>query len=246
MPQCIQLLIVDDHPALRRGLIALIQHEPDLTVVAEASNGIEAVEKAHALQPDVILMDLALPRKNGLEAIREICADCPEIKILVFSSFSDGDRILAAMQAGAIGYLTKDGTPQEIFDAIRAVHQGKPTLNPQVELSLLHQIQYNHVEDDLAFGSLTVREIEILRWLAQGLTNGAIAKNAEIKEGTVRSHISNLLNKLGLSNRAQAAIYAIRKGLIDLNVDSTSKSTIVDVPSANWQEKDRHLSDDEI
>ena len=142
--------------------------------------------------------------------------DCPEIRILVFSSFSDGDQILAAMQAGAIGYLIKDSTPQEIFNAIRNAHQGKPTLNPHIELSLINQIQQNRAVD-LPVEKLTEREIEILHWLAQGLTNNEIAKKASITEGTVRSHISNLLNKLGLSNRAQAVLYAIRKGLINLD-----------------------------
>jgi NarL family two-component system response regulator LiaR len=218
MDQPIRLLIVDDHPALRYGLVALFQHEPDFEVVAEASNGIEAVEKARSMNPDVILMDLGLPKKNGLEAIKEIIQFNPESRIIIFTSSSDGDKILAAIKAGAIGYLVKDNSPQEIFYAIRNAQQGKPTLSARTELSLFHQIQ-NNKPISHPMETLTARELEILRWLANGLTNADIANKAFVSEGTVRSHVSNLINKLGLENRAQAVIYAVRNGLVDLNLE---------------------------
>lgn len=214
--QPIRLLIVDDHPALRYGLVELFHHEPDFNVVAEASDGIEAVEKAFSQNPDVILMDLGLPKKSGLEAIKEILQRNPESRIIIFTSYSEGDQILAAIKAGAIGYLVKDNSPQEIFYAIRNAHQGKPTLSARTELSLFHQIQ-NNKSTVPNLQALTTRELDILRWLALGLTNSEIAHEATITEGTVRSHVSNLISKLGLENRAQAVVYAIRKGLI--NVD---------------------------
>ncbi len=216
----IHLLIVDDHPALRFGLVELFHHEPDFKVVGEASNGIEAVEKANLLKPDVILMDLGLPKKSGLEAIKEILQSNPEARIIIFTSYSDGDQIFAAIKAGAIGYLVKDNSPQEIFYAIRNAFQGKPTLSARTELSLFHQIQNNKpVTHDLE--ALTTRELDILRWLASGLTNAEIAQEASITEGTVRSHVSNLISKLGLENRAQAVVYAIRKGLVDVNDENS-------------------------
>ena len=212
----IRLLVVDDHPTLRFGLVALLSQEADFEVAGEASNGFEAVEKAANLHPDVILMDLGLPKKNGMEAIRDILALDPTARILIFTSSSDGDQILAAIRAGAIGYLVKDNSPQELFYAIRNAYQGKPTLSARSELSLFQQIQNNR-PTTLPIDALTARELDILRWLAHGLTNAEIAREATITEGTVRSHVSNLINKLGLENRAQAVIYAIRKGLIDVN-----------------------------
>jgi len=218
MGQPIRLLIVDDHPALRFGLVSLLQQEPDFSVVAEATDGNEAVEKAFEHSPDVIIMDLMLPRKSGLEAIREIMEKKPESRILIFSSSSDGDQILDAIRAGAIGYLVKDNSPQEILLAIRSAYLGKPTMSPRTEMSLFHQIQSNKTATP-PLEALTAREIIILRLLAQGLSNLEIAKAASITEGTVRSHISNLINKLGLENRAQAVVYAIRKGLITVDED---------------------------
>lgn len=218
--QPIRLLIVDDHPALRFGLVELFHHEPDFEVVGEAIDGVEAVEKAFSLKPDVILMDLGLPKKSGLEAIKEILKSNPESRIIIFTSYSEGDQILAAIKAGAIGYLVKDNSPQEIFYAIRNAFQGKPTLSARTELSLFHQIQHNK-QISASLEALTSRELNILRWLVLGLTNAEIAQEASITEGTVRSHVSNLISKLGLENRAQAVVYAIRKGLVDVNDEKT-------------------------
>ncbi len=215
MTKPIRLLVVDDHPAFRFGLVALLQQEPDFEVAGEAGNGIEAIEKACSLNPDVILMDISLPKKNGLEAIAEIRSCDPKSKIIIFSSFSDGDQILTAIKAGAIGYLVKDSSPQEVFLAIRAAYQGKPTLSARIELSLFQQIHNNKVQTQ-PVEALTARELEILRWLSMGLTNAEIAEKASITEGTVRGHVSTLIHKLGLENRAQAVIYAIRKGLVNI------------------------------
>jgi len=216
MEQSIRLLIVDDHPALRVGLIGLFKHAPDLLVIGEASNGEEAIDKAKDLKPDVIIMDLAMPKKNGLEAIKEILFTNPEIKIIIFTAFSDGQQIYAAIKAGAIGYLEKDSSAQDLFSAVRNAYRGESVLTHQIELNLIHQIQQNQTVD-FPIDKLTDREVEILRWLAQGLTNAQIAEKGCISEGTVRSHVSNLLNKLGLENRAQGVVYAIRKGLVNIN-----------------------------
>ena len=218
MEQPIRLLIVDDHPALRVGLVGLFKHAPDISVVGEASNGEEAVEKALALKPDVIIMDLAMPKKSGLEAIKEIFLLQPEIKILIFTAFSDGKQIFAGIKAGAMGYLEKNSSAQELYSAVRNAFRGEAVMTHKIELNLIHQIQQNQV-DDFPVERLTDREVEVLRWLAQGLTNTQIAEKGCISEGTVRAHVSNLLSKLNLENRAQAVIYALRQGLIDINLN---------------------------
>ncbi|MEI7847108.1 MAG: response regulator transcription factor [Chloroflexota bacterium] len=214
----IRLLIVDDHPMMRFGLVSLFQHEPDFLVVAEACNGVEAIEKAIAENPDVILLDLGLPKKSGLEVIQEVLQINPNLKIIVFTSYSDGDRILTAIKAGAIGYLVKDNSPQDIFYAVRNAYQGKPTLSTRTELSLFHEIQDKKPVPS-SRDQLTTREIDILRFVALGMKYAEIAKEICVTEGTVRSHMSNLSKKLGFENRAQAVVYAIRNGLIDIEVE---------------------------
>jgi NarL family two-component system response regulator LiaR len=211
----IKLLIVDDHPALRWGLVGLFTHESDFEVVGEASDGIEAIEKSISLKPNIILMDLALPKKSGLEEIKEIILIQPEMKILIFSAFSDGEKIFSAIEAGAIGYLVKDSSPNELVLAVRNASNGIPVMTQKTELSLIHQIQRKPVLD-FSEESITERELGILRWLALGLTNAQIAEKGCISEGTVRSHVSNLLGKLCLENRAQAVIYALNRGLIEI------------------------------
>jgi NarL family two-component system response regulator LiaR len=215
MEKTIRILIVDDHPTMRFGLVGLFKQTPDFLVVGEASDGEEAVEIAGKIDVDVIIMDFALPKKSGLEAIQEILAIHPNIKILIFTAFSNGDQILAGIKAGAIGYVVKDSSPNELVTAVRNAFHGKPSLTHEIELNLMHQIQQNPIID-FPVDKLTDREIEILSWLAQGLTNAQMAEKGFISEGTVRSHISNLLSKLRLENRAQAVIYALRKGVIDI------------------------------
>ena len=215
MEQPIRLLIVDDHPAIRFGLAELFKRTPDFCVVGEASDGEEAVDLANTTSPDVIVIDLDLPKKSGLEAIQEILSVHPDIRILIFTAFSDGEQILAGLKAGAIGYLVKNSPTQKIISAVRDTFHGEPSLDHQVELNLIHEIQQNKVVE-FPVGKLTDRELEILGWVGQGLTNAQIAEKGWISEGTVRSHTSNLLNKLGLKNRSQAVLYALRNGLIDL------------------------------
>jgi DNA-binding NarL/FixJ family response regulator len=224
MDQLIHLLIVDDHPALLYGLAGLFKDSPDIEIVGEARDGIMAIELACKLDPDVILMDLALPQKSGLETIREIRKAGVKSRILVFSASAEGHNILAALQGGAIGFLTKDSSPKEIILAIQKTYNGEPVLKSFLEQNLIHSLQNplsvemeeTGIIENLHAETLTNREKEILRWLSLGLSNQQIATRACITETTVRSHISNLFQKLNIHNRAQAVVYALKTGLIDL------------------------------
>ena len=214
----IRILIADDHAIVREGLRTLISAKPGLELVGEAADGHEAVSLACALQPDVILLDMIMPSKDGLEAIREIKAENPEARILVLTSFSDDDKVFAAIKAGALGYLLKDSSPQQLLQAIQDVYQGQSSLHPTIALKLIRELNQ---PPDLppTEEPLTEREVETLRLVAQGLTNQEIAENMSISERTVGKHVSNVLEKLHLANRTQAALYALRKGLADLNPD---------------------------
>lgn len=209
----IRILIADDHPIVREGLRLLIAGERGMELVGEAVNGAEAAAKARALNPDVILMDLVMPQKDGLQAIREIKKDakCAGAKILVLTSFAEDDQILAAMKAGAIGYLLKDSLPEELLKSIRDVYEGKPSLSSPVTSKLLRELS----EDTQAANEqdeLTEREMEVLKLVAKGLSNQEIAQQVGLSEWTVRARVSAILEKLRLSNRTQAALYAIKKG----------------------------------
>jgi NarL family two-component system response regulator LiaR len=212
----IRLLIADDHAIVREGQRALIETEPDMAVVGEAVDGVEAVDMARSLEPDVILLDLLMPRKGGVEAIQEIKAHNPEARILVLTSFAEDEKVYAAIRAGALGYLLKDASPQEILAALREVHRGEPSLPPAIAHKLMSELQRTSnlppTEDPL-----TERELEILKLVAQGLPNLEIAERLVISERTVRTHVSNILSKLHLANRTQAALYALREGLTHLS-----------------------------
>ena len=212
----IRILIADDHAIVREGLRTLITAKPGLELVGEASDGNEAVLLAHSLEPDVILLDMMMPHKDGLAAIKEIKADNPEARILVLTSFSDDEKVFAAIKAGALGYLLKDSSPQQLVQAIRDVHQGQSSLHPTIALKLIRELNQppNLPPTD---DPLTARELETLRLVAQGLTNQEIAEKLSISERTVGKHVSNILEKLHLANRTQAALYALRKGLADLH-----------------------------
>jgi NarL family two-component system response regulator LiaR len=214
--ESIRILITDDHAVVREGLRTLIGTEPGMEVVGEAADGIEAVQKACSLRPDVILLDMVMPRMDGLEAINEIKRECPEAHILVLTSFSDDEKVFPAIKAGALGYLLKNATPQRLLNAIRDVHQGKPTLSSVIAKKLMRELQK---ASDLppTEEPLTEREMDVLRLVAQGLSNQDIAETLVIGEGTVRTHVSNILSKLHLANRTQAALYALREGLAPLN-----------------------------
>jgi len=211
----IRILIVDDHAIVREGQRALIDTEPGMVVVGEAKDGTDAVEMADSLQPDVILLDLHMPRKDGIEAIGEIKAENPEARILVLTSFTEDEKVYAAIKAGALGYLLKDSSPQEILTAIRMVYQGEISMHPRIATKLMRELQRTSNSTPTQ-ETLTVREVEILQLVAQGLSNQEIAEKLVISERTVRTHVTNILSKLHLANRTQAALYALREGLADL------------------------------
>ncbi|MEE8391164.1 MAG: response regulator transcription factor [Anaerolineae bacterium] len=211
----IRILIADDHAVVRRGLRTIISTEPGMEVVGEAVDGIEAVLQARALQPDVILLDLVMPRQDGIEALGEIKRENPDARVLVLTSFAQDDKLLPTVKAGALGYLLKDSSPDELLQAIRDVHQGKPSLHPAVANRLMRELNRSS-QPPPAKESLTEREVQVLRLVAQGLVNREIAEKLVISEWTVRTHVRNILAKLHLTNRTQATLYALREGLVDL------------------------------
>jgi len=215
MTERIRILIVDDHAVVREGLRALIDVNPEMELVGEAVDGIEAVQKARSLQPDVILLDLVMPRKGGLDAIGEIKEESPDTRILVLTSFAEDDKVFPAIKAGALGYLLKDSSAQELLQAIRDVYQGEPTMHPTIARKLMRELQ-RPLELPPTEDPLTEREVEVLRSVAQGLSNQEIADILVISERTVRTHVTNILSKLHLANRTQAALYALREGLANL------------------------------
>ena len=215
MSESIRVLIVDDHAIVREGQMALIDTEPGMEVVGEAQDGFEAIEMTDKLQPDVILMDLEMPRKGGIEAIGEIKAENPDARILVLTSYTEDEKVYSAIKAGAQGYLLKDSSPNEILAAIRQVHQGETSMRPSIAEKLMRELQRSSNLKPTV-DPLTEREVEILKLVAQGLPNQEIAEQLVISERTVRTHVTNILSKLHLANRTQAALYALREGLTDL------------------------------
>lgn len=211
----IRVLIADDHPVVREGLRGLISFKPGLEVVGEAEDGIEAVLQARLLQPDVILMDLEMPRKHGLEAIKEIRQANPQARILVLTSFTEDQKIFDALEAGALGCLLKDSAPQELIRAIRDVFQGELALHPAIARKMLHR--QAQPAQTLPEEPLTEREIDVLRLMAKGLSNQEIAASLVVTTPTVRSHVTSILSKLNLSNRTQAVLYALRQGIASLD-----------------------------
>ncbi len=212
----IRVLVVDDHAIVREGLRWLLATEPGIDLVGEAVDGIEAVAKARDLHPDVILMDLVMPRKDGIAAITEIKAEAPEARILVLTSYAEDEKVFPAIKAGALGYLLKDTTPRALLKAIRQIHAGFPSMHPLIARKLLQELQ--RPPDLPPTGApLTEREVAVLRLLARGLSNEEIAAQLVISERTARTHVSNILGKLHLANRTQAALYALREGLARLD-----------------------------
>lgn len=216
MGETIRLLIADDHAIVREGLRALIATEPGLELVAEASDGVEAVSKVHALKPDVILLDMMMPRKDGLGAIEEIMKDQPNARILVLTSFAEDDKVFPAIKSGALGYLLKDSSPQELLQAIRNVHQGEASLHPTIARKLMRELNQPPTLPPTT-DPLTEREVDVLRLVAQGLSNDDIAEKLVVSERTVRTHVSHILDKLHLANRTQMALYAVREGIAKLS-----------------------------
>ena len=211
----IRVLIVDDHAIVRKGTRALLATERDIEVVGEADNGAEAVALAQTLHPSVILMDLVMPRMDGIEATRQITSRQPEVRILVLTSFAADDKVFPAIKAGALGYLLKDSGPEELVQAIRQVHRGEPSLEPSIARKVLSELTHPPKQPPTT-DPLTERELMVLRLVAQGRSNRDIAEQLVIAEITVRTHVSNILSKLHLASRTQAALYALREGLASL------------------------------
>jgi NarL family two-component system response regulator LiaR len=215
MPETIRILIADDHYLVRQGLRLLISSDSRMELAGEAADGEEAVQQARQLRPDVILLDLKMPRKDGVQAITDIRAEHPEARILVLTSFAEDERVLQAIKAGALGYLLKDSSPAELLDAIQAISRGQPWLPPAVASAVLRDLRVQPETGPLA-EPLTAREGEVLQRVALGQSNQQIARDLVISERTVRNHVSNILAKLGLSSRTQAAAYAFQRGLVEI------------------------------
>lgn len=212
----IRVLVADDHAIVRKGLCALLATELDMEVVGEASDGAEAVAKALALRPDVVLMDLVMPRMDGIEATRQITGQLPATRVLVLTSFATDDKVFPAIKAGALGYLMKDSGPLDLVQALRQVHRGQPSLEASIASRLLFELAHPAKEPPTS-DPLTAREMDVLRLVAQGRSNREIAERLVITELTVSTHVSNILGKLHLASRTQAALYAIREGLVSLD-----------------------------
>jgi NarL family two-component system response regulator LiaR len=210
-------MIADDHTVVREGLRALIAAKAGMQVIGVAEDGFEAVAQAQALRPDVILMDLMMPRKDGIEAIIEIKRHDPQARILVLTSYSEDDKVLAAIKAGAMGYLLKHSSPQELIEAIRSTHRGESSLHPTIALKVIQELNRPEQSSAAAEDALTDREVEVLTLVAHGLSNQDIAARLVISERTVGTHVSNILEKLRLENRTQAALYALKVGLASLD-----------------------------
>jgi NarL family two-component system response regulator LiaR len=215
----IRVLVVDDHLVVRTGIRALLALEQDIEVAGEARDGTEAITQAIKLQPDVILMDLVMPQMDGITAIERILASQPTARILVLTSFEADDKVFPAIRAGALGYTLKDFGPAELVRAIERVYRHEASLHPAIALRVLQELAHPPQRPPTS-EPLTAREVEVLRLIAHGESNQEIAVALRIGEGTVRVHVSNILGKLHLASRTQAALYALREGLASLN-DST-------------------------
>ena len=215
MSSLIRVLLCDDHTIVRKGIGALLATQADIKVVGEAADGAEAVAAAEALQPDVILMDLVMPNLDGIDATQQITACRPDAHILVLTSFAADEKVFPAIKAGALGYLLKDTGPAELLQAIRQVARGEPSLEPAIARKLLSEL-HHPPKAPPTVDPLTEREVDVLKLVAQGLSNRVVADRLVITERTVCTHVSNILGKLHLASRTQAALYALKAGLTSL------------------------------
>ncbi|OXS55309.1 DNA-binding response regulator [Cohnella sp. CIP 111063] len=208
-----RVLLADDHAIVRQGLKYFLNLQPDLEVVGEAANGREAIALARELNPDVVLMDLIMPVMNGIEATEQIRGEHPGMTVLVLTTFSEKDYVVSAIRAGANGYLLKDTDPERIAEAIRQAAQGVPQLDPNAAVQLMSHVAAPASPSAAMPDKLTEREAEVLGLIAQGQSNKEIAAACGISEKTVKTHVSNILSKLGLADRTQAALFAVKNGL---------------------------------
>jgi NarL family two-component system response regulator LiaR len=212
MSEPIKVFFAEDHGIVRDGLRAVLGMQPDMEVVGEAVDGLEAVESLEHTQADVILMDLVMPRMDGLTAISEIKRRHPAARILVLTSFAADDKVFPAIKAGAFGYLLKDSPSQELLQAIRDAHYGRPSLHPSIALKMMQELHRADAAQP-AHEALTEREIAVLRLVARGFSNEEIAKQLIISERTVHAHVTSIFGKLQVANRVQATLFALREGL---------------------------------
>jgi NarL family two-component system response regulator LiaR len=215
MSDGITIALVDDHSIVRQGVRALLETQADISIVGEASSGEEGVSLCAEQAPDVVLMDLVMPGMNGVEATRQIKQVSPRTQVIVLTSYHEDEHIMPAIRAGALSYLLKDISPGELLAAIRKAAQGETTIHPHVAAKMMQALQGSNSKNDNPLADLSKREIEVLRLIADGLSNAAIAESLFISEKTVKSHVGNILSKLHLADRTQAAVYAWRSGLVE-------------------------------
>ena len=215
MSDRIRVLICDDHSVVRQGLQTFLELQDDIEIAGQAADGEEAVAKAAVTRPDVILMDLVMPRLDGIEAIRRIRAASPDVPIIVLTSFAEDDKVFPAIRAGAAGYLMKDVSPQDLAKAIRSARAGEALLHPDVARRLMEEVSGGGKPVDPALARLTEREIQVLKLLGRGRANKEIARDLTLSEKTVKTHVSNILQKIGVPDRTQAALFAVRQHLVE-------------------------------
>ncbi len=213
MTDPIKVLIADDHQVVRQGLRTFLELHEDIVVVGEADNGALAIEMAASLAPDIVLMDLVMPQMDGVTATREIKAHVPDVEVIALTSFTEDAQVFSAIQAGASSYLLKDVSPDDLVEAIRAVHRGETRLHPDIARKLLEQVA--HPAPQLLKSDLTEREREVVSLVGQGCSNQEIADRLVISSKTVKTHVSNILSKLNLEDRTQLAIFALKNGLVE-------------------------------
>ncbi|WP_209369294.1 response regulator [Priestia megaterium] len=209
----IKILIADDHHVVRKGLVFFLQTQPDLEVVGEASNGEEAIKLATCLEPHIVLMDLSMPVLDGIEATKELKKQAPHIQVMILTSFSDQDHVIPALEAGASGYQLKESDPDELVTAIRKLMNGENQLHPKVTTHLLTRLTKSSEKKVNFIDHLTKREKDVLKEIAKGKSNKEIGAALHITEKTVKTHVSNILSKLGVQDRTQAALYAVQHGI---------------------------------
>jgi DNA-binding NarL/FixJ family response regulator len=216
MADQIKILIADDHPVVREGLITMISREPDFKVIGEAKNGLEAVEKVKQLKPDVVLMDLRMPELDGVEAIRQISLTEPNVKFIILTTYSDDDYIFKGIEVGARAYLLKDAPREELFKAIKAVYRGESLIQPVIASKILDRFVEMTKQAQTPQDTLSGRELEVLELMAKGSANKEIADQLSITNSTVKTHIASIFQKLNATDRTEAVTQAIKKGIIHL------------------------------